>query len=231
MKKLPGILAVTGFTVIVAIIFLLPFIYGLVTSVKTQLQIANVDAPFIPSTQKLFTYDGKEYEVFLLKTDEGKKEVALIQKRREKSTLLDINAPNAQPFEWQGKWQTLEKVWVTNIKWQNYNTAYSSINFLRLLANTVTYAVLSTLGAVCSAAMVSYGFARFKFPYRDAIFVVVMATIILPPGGDIDSAIRVLLQNWVGWNVAAGHHSGVFLEWMEHLLAAPVLHGHSARDG
>lgn len=181
MKKLPGILAVTGFTVIVAIIFLLPFIYGLVTSVKTQLQIANVDAPFIPSTQKLFTYDGKEYEVFLLKTDEGKKEVALIQKRREKSTLLDINAPNAQPFEWQGKWQTLEKVWVRNIKWQNYNTAYSSINFLRLLGNTVTYAVLSTLGAVCSAAMVSYGFARFKFPYRDAIFVVVMATIILPP--------------------------------------------------
>ena len=199
MKKLPGILAVTGFTVIVAIIFLLPFIYGLVTSVKTQLQIANVDAPFIPSTQKLFTYDGKECEVFLLKTDEGKKEVALIQKRREKSTLLDINAPNAQPFEWQGKWQTLEKVWVRNIKWQNYNTAYSSINFLRLLGNTVTYAVLSTLGAVCSAAMVSYGFARFKFPYRDAIFVVVMATIILPPAVTLIPRYAFFYKiGWVG---------------------------------
>ena len=199
IKKILSYVGVTGFTIIVLLIFLMPFIYGLVTSVKTQLQIANVDAPFIPSVQKMFDYEGKKYEVVLLKTDAGTKQVALMKKTRVKSTLLEIDAPGAHPFEWEGKWQTLEPVWERSIQWKNYNTAWNSIKFLKLLGNTVTYAVLSTIGAVCSAAFVSYGFARFRFPYRDTLFIIVMSTIILPPAVTLIPRYAFFYKiGWVG---------------------------------
>ncbi|GAK49933.1 binding-protein-dependent transport systems inner membrane component [Candidatus Moduliflexus flocculans] len=216
MKRLFSTIGVTIFGLIVLGIFLMPFIYGLVTSVKTQLQIANVDAPFIPSVQKTYELDGKQYDVVALKTDAGTKHVALIKKTRAKSTLLDIDTPGAQPFEWDGKWQTLEPVWETSIQWKNYNTAWNSIKFLKLLGNTVTYAVLSTIGAVCSAALVSYGFARFKFPYRNALFIIVMSTIILPPAvtlipryaffykiGWVGSWLPIIIPQYFsnGWNI------------------------------
>ena len=215
-KQILSYVGVTVFTLIVLIIFLLPFIYGLVTSVKTQLQIANVDAPFIPSVQKAFEYNGKQCDVVSFPTDAGTKQVALIKKTRVKSTLLDINEPGAQPFEWEGKWQTLEPIWETSIQWKNYKTAWNSIKFLKLLGNTVTYAVFSTIGAVCSAAFVSYGFARFRFPYRNALFIVVVSTIILPPAvtlipryaffykmGLIGSWLPVILPQYFsnGWNI------------------------------
>ena len=216
MKRLFSTIGVTIFGLIVLGIFLMPFIYGLVTSVKTQLQIANVDAPFIPSVQKTYALDGKQYDVVALKTDAGTKHVALIKKSRAKSTLLDIDTPGAQPFEWDGKWQTLEPVWETSIQWKNYNRAWESIKFLKLLGNTVTYAILSTIGAVCSAALVSYGFARFKFPYRNTLFIIVMSTIILPPAvtlipryaffykiGWVGSWLPIIIPQYFsnGWNI------------------------------
>ena len=49
-----------------------------------------------------------------------------------------------------------------------------------MLFNTAAIAVLSTIAAVASSALVAYGFARFRFPGRNILFVILIATIILP---------------------------------------------------
>jgi multiple sugar transport system permease protein len=46
--------------------------------------------------------------------------------------------------------------------------------------NTFMIAALSTVGAVISAICVAYGFSRFRFPGRNGLFLVMLATIILP---------------------------------------------------
>jgi ABC-type glycerol-3-phosphate transport system permease component len=52
--------------------------------------------------------------------------------------------------------------------------------FLRMFFNTFVVAGLGTIGATLSAILVGYGFARFKIPGRDILFMVLIGTILLP---------------------------------------------------
>jgi multiple sugar transport system permease protein len=67
-------------------------------------------------------------------------------------------------------------------QWQpeNYSEALKFWDFGTTLGNTVFITVVSLIGHVGSSTVVAYGFARFRFPYRDALFLVLLATLMLP---------------------------------------------------
>lgn len=65
-------------------------------------------------------------------------------------------------------------------QWQNYPEAIKAINFWRYLLNSLIVAGLATLGTVISCSLVSYSFARLRWPGRDAFFMVLLATMMLP---------------------------------------------------
>jgi multiple sugar transport system permease protein len=52
--------------------------------------------------------------------------------------------------------------------------------YWRLLGNTLFYAITTMIGTVISCILVAYGFARFRFPGRDLMFVVLISTLFLP---------------------------------------------------
>ncbi len=187
----------TTFTLIALLIFLMPLGYGIATSVKTDQQIAQPDAPVLPSSPRQFTFEGKDYDVYLVPTDAGLQEWALVQKGREQSSFVDPANPDAGLIEWEGRWRTLERAWESDIQWSNYPRAWETIDFLKLLRNTVMYAVLSTIGAVASSALVAYGFARFDFRGKGLLFSIVMATIILP--GAVTLIPTYAFFNAIGW--------------------------------
>jgi len=57
---------------------------------------------------------------------------------------------------------------------------YPNFPFARFLMNSVFYAGSVTLGTCLSCAAVAYGFARLRFPGRDALFVVTLSTMMIP---------------------------------------------------
>lgn len=72
-------------------------------------------------------------------------------------------------------------IWIPNpIRWDNYLLALQQAPFLRYLLNTLTIAVPSVIGAVVSNSLVAYGFARVRWPGRDIVFALVLATLMLP---------------------------------------------------
>ncbi len=72
--------------------------------------------------------------------------------------------------------------WPSSLHWENYITAanYPSFPFLRFMWNSFYYSGMVTLGTVLSCAAVGYGFARLRFPGRDALFVITIATLMIP---------------------------------------------------
>src|ERR1043165_2761609 len=46
--------------------------------------------------------------------------------------------------------------------------------------NSLIVTVLAVSGQVLSACLVAYGFARFQFPFRGALFMLVIVTLIIP---------------------------------------------------
>jgi len=74
-------------------------------------------------------------------------------------------------------------IWVPSpILWSNYTKALinPAFPFVRLLSNTLFYALLSTLGTVLSSAVVAYAFARMEFRGRNLLFGITLATMMLP---------------------------------------------------
>lgn len=64
--------------------------------------------------------------------------------------------------------------------WQNYYDALTSAPFDVYFRNTILITTLSVVGAVLSSSLVAYSFARLKWPGRDVLFGIVLATMILP---------------------------------------------------
>jgi multiple sugar transport system permease protein len=83
---------------------------------------------------------------------------------------------NLQIFAYPVRW------WPSPIQWENYREAidYPGFPYLRLLWNSVFYAGLVTVGTAVSCAAVGYGFARLRFPGRDLLFGITLATLMIP---------------------------------------------------
>ncbi|MBW7882531.1 MAG: carbohydrate ABC transporter permease [Caldilineaceae bacterium] len=179
--------------------FLLPLGYGLMTSLKTDIQVTTPGAPWYPASPETYFYEGKEYNVYEVPVpgEAGTQAWALVTKGRESSKFIDPQNPEAGLIEWEGRWRTLKQAWAGNPVWPNYLEAWNAINFPLLLRNTVLYAVLSTIGAVSSAALVAYAFARYDFPFKNTLFLIVMATIILPPMVTLIPTYAFF--NYIGW--------------------------------
>lgn len=73
-------------------------------------------------------------------------------------------------------------VWIPAIpQWGNYVTALTGQNrFDIYFKNTMIYAVGAMLGETLSCALVGYGFARLRAPGKNALFMLVLATMMLP---------------------------------------------------
>ena len=72
-------------------------------------------------------------------------------------------------------------IWIPDpIRWDNYLEAFRRAEFPSYLWNTMVVAFPSVLGAIISNALVAYGFARIRWPGRDLLFSLVLATLILP---------------------------------------------------
>lgn len=71
--------------------------------------------------------------------------------------------------------------WVPNpVQWENFRRAWTELPFLTFVINTVVITIVSVIGQVISASLVAYGFARFKFRGRNALFYLMLSTMMLP---------------------------------------------------
>jgi multiple sugar transport system permease protein len=89
--------------------------------------------------------------------------------------------PEDQLFVWPVQWIP------DPIMWQNYRQAFvelgriaPGLTFWRILGNTLFITLLAMTGELIAVSLVAYGFARFRFPGRDALFIVMLATMMLP---------------------------------------------------
>jgi len=65
-------------------------------------------------------------------------------------------------------------------RWDNFAKAWTVLPFPRFVLNTVFITFVCTIAQVISGSLVAYGFARFQFRARNAMFYTMLATMMLP---------------------------------------------------
>lgn len=66
------------------------------------------------------------------------------------------------------------------LHFENYRRIADAYPFWRFVANSLGVAAIATVLQVGTSAMAAYAFARLRFPGRDALFLVYLATLMVP---------------------------------------------------
>jgi multiple sugar transport system permease protein len=102
-------------------------------------------------------------------------------------------------------------LWPKPFHWSNFTDVFDQAPFLRYTANSMLYAGLATIGVLVSSIPVAYALSRLRWKGRDAVFVLVLASMMLPAQVTavplyvmwsklhlVGSLAPVIIPNWFG---------------------------------
>jgi multiple sugar transport system permease protein len=71
--------------------------------------------------------------------------------------------------------------WIPNpINWQNYVDVWSQVPLARGFLNSTFVSVTGTIGVLLASSLAGFSFAKLRFPGRDRIFIMLLATMMIP---------------------------------------------------
>lgn len=83
------------------------------------------------------------------------------------------------------------------LNFSNYVEAWQTAPFTRWALNTLFLATVGTMGSVLVNSLVAYGFAKIRFKGRNALFVIVLSTMLVP--GFVTMVPQYILFSKLGW--------------------------------
>ncbi|MDH7602115.1 MAG: carbohydrate ABC transporter permease [Armatimonadota bacterium] len=183
-----------------AAVFSVPFYWLVTTSLKPD-ERTNIFPPdIIPMVQRTIKIGGEDKKVYVVRTDgEEHRAVKLeelpggVWRMRTvdgRGRVIEVDSSNAKP--------DLKPTAL----WSNYRDA---LNFLPPeyrkglvpLWNTIYVTALVILGTTLSSSLVGFSFARLRWPGRDLLFFVMIATMMVP--GAVTMLPVFLIYRWLGW--------------------------------
>jgi ABC-type glycerol-3-phosphate transport system permease component len=94
--------------------------------------------------------------------------------------------------------QAFPPVWIPRtIELSNFTKAFTELPFARFFRNTIIITAASIAGVLFSCTPVAFAFARLRFRGRDALFMLVLATMMIPEQATV-VPIYVLFSR-LGW--------------------------------
>lgn len=91
----------------------------------------------------------------------------------------------------------LNTFWPSTPDFSNFPKAIQAVPFMQYVWNTLVYVVTDVAGVVISSILVAYGFSRFEFKGKRILFLILLATMMLPE--QITMVPRFLMFREIGW--------------------------------
>ncbi|MHB8627498.1 MAG: carbohydrate ABC transporter permease [Aggregatilineales bacterium] len=190
LRRFGVVSIVTLIALMITVAYLLPFGNMILISLNSydELHSATKDSPVLPLASQYYTYapGGQSCQIdqcplYRVPQPDGSiKQLALVNAHRINSDFIDPANPAAGLISWKGNWRGLDPVTVLAPHPENYQTAWNLLNFPLVFGNTLAIAILGMIGTLLSSICVAYAFARFPIPGKNILFIILIATIILP---------------------------------------------------
>ncbi|MET8473109.1 carbohydrate ABC transporter permease [Streptomyces sp. NPDC006422] len=81
------------------------------------------------------------------------------------------------------------------VQWANYQELWKALPLLTWIGNSVAVTLAAAVTVTISSAVVAFGFAYFRFPGRDALFALVIGTMMLPAA--VTMVPQYMVWNWL----------------------------------
>jgi multiple sugar transport system permease protein len=178
-----------GIILFIGLFFMVPFLWMLLTAFKSDQDVFHNPPRWLPYDNVLVTVNGEQLPLYTVQTDTGEKELAMIKIVEGIGTFVDPANPT-QILEYklqQGTQHIAEPIMHISFRWRNFVDAMQrgsrptiGASFWIYFRNSLIIAFFSIIGTLLSNTPVAYAFARLKFPGHDVLFIMVLATMMLP---------------------------------------------------
>ncbi len=200
----------TSFATLLLALFLMPFLFMVLTAFKTPEQMTAQNSPIWPAKNPTYVYTGENTKSYTLQVkksgfpakqavnmadfkgktldvytvtmpDGTTKDLALLMGFQKGSIFTDPANPAGDPIVWnEGFFKALPRPWIFSPTWSNIAEVWKDIKYPVVFGNTLFYTVTTTIGVLISCTLVAFGFSRFRFPGRDILFVLLLSSLFLP---------------------------------------------------
>lgn len=203
-----------------------PVIWLVMSSFKTEAAISQFPPTFLPYSQKTVQVEGfsKPLPLFLVKKEDGTlQEMAQVNRMGIVANMVDPKSPQDKL---QVNIRQREAVNSLSFAWNNYSDLFGKFTFGTYLWNSVFITVVATLLTLLINSMAAFALSKYKFTGQKTVFVLIIATLMIPP--TIILVPVFLVINQVGllnslWGVilpAIATPTGVFL-LRQYMLTIP----------
>jgi multiple sugar transport system permease protein len=171
-----------------AIPIMIPFAWMISTSLKTRENASAYPPSWIPFKERVY-----------LAENGARVEVTQLLQRKDGTTRIKLPGGETRDVAPD----TLIRKRKTAPQWANYREVLAptkvgaDADFSRFLVNTLVVALMSVLGQILSCSLVGWGFARMRFAGKNLLFMVMLATMMLP--GQISMIPTFMIYRQLGW--------------------------------
>lgn len=200
------------------LVMFVPIIWLVISSFKPLEGIYEFPPTFLPYKQESVKIEGYDqplplYDVAM--ADGSVRRLAQISQVGIGARMIDPNAPNEKPIDIKIDQRTpIKSIY---FEWENYSGAVTKFPFMTYLWNTVFVTVVATLITLLINSMAAFALSKYQFKGRDAIFVLIISTLMVPITVILVPAFFVLFKVGLTNNLwgliipAAATPTGVFL--------------------
>jgi multiple sugar transport system permease protein len=172
--------------IFVGAFFAVPFLWMLSTSLKSDQDVFRTPPNWIPHDSATVEINGQALPLYEVtnREDGSVRQLALVKIAEGQGTFVDPARPDEEIVS---RMRYAEAILVPQLRWQNFPDALNratrpgiGVTFWTYFGNSLVIAIWSVIGTLISCTIVAYGFARIQWPGRDAVFLLVLATMMLP---------------------------------------------------
>jgi multiple sugar transport system permease protein len=197
-----------GLIIFVGMFFAVPFFWMILTAFKSDQDVFHSPPRWLPYDNVRVDVNGEQLPLYNVKIEDGTiKQLAVIKILEGIGTFVDpANPGEILTYKLQqGAERIAEPIMEVSFRWQNFPDAMNrgsrpgvGASFWVYFKNSLIIAFFTILGTLISNAPVAYAFARIKFPGRDTLFVIILATMMLPFQVTM-IPIYLLFNDKLGW--------------------------------
>lgn len=178
-------------------LFALPFLWMVSSGFKDMETIFEYPPTLLPMETSTTISHGRHVPVGIhAPAGIPPRRVAILDRRPGEMRVSALPSGDTDAGEWVPNVSVkLERH--VHFRWENYPAAWNSEPFTRYTFNTLIITALGILGQTLTASLVAFGFARLEWPGRKFLFLLVLATMMLP--AEVTMIPSFLIFRQLGW--------------------------------
>ena len=206
-----------------------PVVWLVMSSFKTEAALGQFPPTFLPYAQKTVMVPGHDKPLPLFRVADpagspgATRELAQVSRIGIMATMVDPAQPQQTV---QVNIRERQPVQEIRFEASNYTDLFGKFTFGRYLWNSTFITVVATVLTLLVNSMAAFALSKYRFPGRNAVFLLIIATLMVPP--TISLVPVFLVINSVGllnslWGVilpAIATPTGVFL-LRQYMLTIP----------